>query len=109
MPRQEPGQAGRPGIYGLIVSHLLDALVTHALRPMHHSLLGLFDDILFHDGSSVAVHDALADVFPGRHTTISPAAVELHSTMSLWSDQPIVLSISPDIHGERQYLPKPSA
>jgi len=33
--------------------------------------------------------------FPGRPYTISPAAVELHSTMSLWSDQPIVLAISP--------------
>lgn len=97
-----------PQFMRLIVAHLLDELLTHALRPMHHSVLGLFDDILLHDGSSFAVHDALAGVFPGRHTTISPAAVELHSTMSLWSDQPIVLAISPDTAGERPYLPEPS-
>lgn len=69
----------------MIVGHLLDELVTEALRPMHHNALKLFDDILLHDGSSFAVHDALAGVFPGRRTTISPAAVELHATMSLWT------------------------
>ena len=59
------------------------------------------------DGSSFAVHPALADVFPGRHTTISPAAVELHATMSLWSDQAVVLTIALDSEGERQFLPRP--
>jgi hypothetical protein len=92
----------------MLVAHLLDELVTQALRPMHHSALSLFDDILLHDGSSFAINDALANVFPGRHTTIKPAAVELHSTMSLWGDQPIVLFITPDTDGERQYLPRPT-
>jgi hypothetical protein len=91
----------------LIVSHLLDELVTDALRPMHHSALSLFDDILLQDGSSFAIHAALADVLPGRRTTISPAAVELHATMSLWSDQPLVLFVAPDTAGERDYLPQP--
>lgn len=98
-----------PEFMRLIVGHLLDELVIEALRPMHGSALNLFDDILLHDGSSFAVHDALAHVFPGRHTTISPAAVEVHSTMSLWNDQPLVLAIGPDTDGERQYLPKPEA
>ncbi len=62
----------------MIVGHLLDELVTDALRPMHHSALRLFDDILLQDGSSFAIHAAFAGVFPGRRTTISPAAVELH-------------------------------
>lgn len=91
----------------MVVGHLLDELVTEALRPMHHSALNLFDDILLQDGSSFAIHDALAGVFPGRRTTISPAAVELHATMSLWSDQPVVLSIAADTEGERHYLPLP--
>ena len=90
-----------------VVGHLLDQLVTEALRPMHQSALSIFDDILLHDGSSFAIHDALAGVFPGRHTTRSPAAVELHATMSLWSDQPAVLSIAADTEGERHYLPSP--
>jgi hypothetical protein len=97
-----------PELMRTIVAHLLDELVSEALRPMHHSALTLFDDILLHDGSSFAVHDALAKVFPGRHTTRNPAAVELHATMSLWSDQPIVLFIAPDTDGERHYLPQPA-
>src|SRR4051812_25377675 len=92
----------------MIVGHLLDELVIEALRPMHRNALKLFDDILLHDGSSFAIHDALASVFPGRRTTISPAAVELHATMSLWSDQPVVLSIAADTEGERHYLPEPA-
>lgn len=91
----------------MIVGHLLDELVMEALRPMHHSALTLFDDILLHDGSSFAIHNALANVFPGRRTTISPAAVELHATMSLWSDQPVVLSVAADTEAERNYLPEP--
>jgi hypothetical protein len=93
----------------MIVSHLLDELVTDALRPMHHSALSFFDDILLQDGSSFAIHAALAGVFPGRRTTISPAAVELHATMSLWSDQPLVLFVAPDTAGERDYLPHSEA
>jgi hypothetical protein len=97
-----------PEFMRMIVGHLLDELVTEALRPMNHSALKLFDDILLHDGSSFAIHDALAGVFPGRHTTISPAAVELHATMSLWRDQPVVLSIAADTRGERHFLPEPA-
>lgn len=93
----------------MIVAHLLDELVSEALRPMDRNALKLFDDILLQDGSSFAIHDALASVFPGRRTTISPAAVELHATMSLWSDQPVVLSIAADTEGERHYLPEPAA
>jgi len=88
----------------MVVEHLLDELVIEALRPMHSSALRLFDDILLHDGSSFAIHHALTGVFPGRRTTISPAAVELHATMSLWSDQPVVLSVAADTEGERHYL-----
>ena len=99
---------GFPELMRLIVSHLLGELVTEALRPMHHSALSLFDDILLQDGSSFAIHAALAGVFPGRRTTISPAAVELHATMSLWSDQPLVLFVAPDTAGERDYLPRPA-
>jgi hypothetical protein len=90
-----------------VVGHLLNQLLTEALRPMQHSALNMFEDILLHDGSSFAIHDALAGVFPGRHTTRNPAAVELHATMSLWSDQPTVLSIAADTDGERRYLPSP--
>jgi hypothetical protein len=91
-----------------VVCHLLDKLVGDALRPSGRSALSQFDDILLQDGTSFAVAHALQDVFPGRHTTISPAAVELHATMSVWSDQAVSLAIAPDTEAERTYRPAPS-
>src|SRR6266487_4602614 len=40
------------------------------------------------DGSSFALHKALAEVFPGRFNAVSPAAVELHCTLDLLQDAP---------------------
>ena len=37
--------------------------------------------------SSFALHPALAEIFPGRFTKTSPAAVELHALMSVFTDQ----------------------
>jgi hypothetical protein len=97
-----------PTLMRAVVCHLLNELVTDALAPLDRSVLSQFDDILLHDGTSFAVHDALAQVFPGRHTTISPAAVELHATLSLWCDQPVGLSITADTAAEREQLPEPA-
>jgi hypothetical protein len=68
----------------------------------------MFKDIVIQDGSSFALHPALREIFPGRFTTISPAAVELHATMSLFDDQITALSIAPDSEGERHFLPEPA-
>lgn len=91
----------------MVVCHLLDELVGDALRPADRSALSMFDDILLQDGTSFAIADVLRDVFPGRRTTLSPAAVELHATMSVWSDQPVSLAVAPDTEAERNYRPTP--
>ena len=96
-----------PEFMRLVVSHLLDELVNESLRPDQRSALAMFDDILLQDGTSFGIADALQDVFPGRYTTKVPAAVELHATMSLWSDQPVSLAVAADTEGERAYLPMP--
>ena len=57
------------------------------------------------DGSSFAVHDALAQTFGGRFTTIRPAAVELHAFLSVFHDQVIDVTVAPDKEAERQFLP----
>ena len=64
-------------------------------------------DILLQDGSSFAVVDALKHTSPGRFTTVSPAAVELHATMSRFHDQASRVHLAPDADGERQFLPAP--
>lgn len=66
-----------------------------------------FKRLVIQDGSSFALHSALADVFPGRFRTVKPAAVELHCTMDLLQDAPITIVLSPDTDSEHDYLPAP--
>jgi hypothetical protein len=68
-----------------------------------------FRRLLIQDGSSFAIHKALAHVFPGRFNAIKPAAVELHCTLDLLQDAPITISLSPDTDSERAYLPEPNS
>ena len=90
-----------------LFDHVLRHLVLRVLAPVPEHALRRFDDILLQDGTSFAVVDALQDSFPGRFTTISPAAVELHTTMSRFHDQAIRVHLAPDADGERQFLPAP--
>jgi hypothetical protein len=68
-----------------------------------------FNRIVIQDGSSFALHDALAEVFPGRFNTVSPAAVELHCTLDLLQDVPMTISLSPDTDSEHDYHPEPES
>ena len=86
---------------------LLEHLVLRVLAPVPGHALRCFDDILLQDGTSFAVVDALQDTFPGRFTKVSPAAVDLHATMSLFHDQAIRVHLAPDADGERPLLPAP--
>src|SRR3989454_12476397 len=65
--------------------------------------------LILQDGSSFALHKALADVFPGRFTAVSPAAVELHCTLDLLQDAPITIALSPDTDSEHDYRPAPAS
>jgi Transposase DDE domain len=64
-----------------------------------------FKDIVVQDGSSFAIMDSLAAEFPGRFRKVSPAAIEVHTTMSVFSDNAIRVSVAPDSQGERDFLP----
>lgn len=86
-------------LLGQLAGQTLAAVPGHALRR--------FEDIVIQDGSSFAVHEALKTHFPGRFTTVSPAAVELHATVSLLHGQALSVSIAPDSQGERDFLPAP--
>ena len=65
--------------------------------------------ILLQDGSSFALHDALAQVFPGRFNAVKPAAVALHCTMDVLRDAPITIVLTPDTDCEQDYLPEPAS
>ncbi len=65
--------------------------------------------MILQDGSSFALHQALAEPFPGRFNAVSPAAVELHCTMDLLQDAPILITLSPDTDSEHAYRPEPES
>jgi Transposase DDE domain len=68
-----------------------------------------FGRLILQDGSSFALHQALAHVFPGRFNAVNPAAVELHCTLELLQDAPILIALSPDTDSEHDYRPEPQS
>ncbi len=88
-----------------IYRDILRNLSANILRPAADGKLAHFQDVVVQDGSSFAVHDALAQTFAGRFTTIRPAAVELHTFLSVFHDQVIDVEVAPDKEAERQFLP----
>lgn len=63
-----------------MLARLIDQLRVQTLTPDGHTAVARFTDIVIHDGSSFALKSTLAGAFPGRFTTIEPAAVEIHAT-----------------------------
>lgn len=69
-------------------------------------LLDKFKDIFMQDGSSYGINPHLVNVFPGRFTTKSPAAVELHAFFSLRLGHFVNLQIAPDKESEYLFMPE---
>ena len=88
---------------------ILRHLSVNVLRPVAGGGLDFFKDIVVQDGSSFAVHDALAQTYGGRFTTIRPAAVEIHAFLSVFHDQVIDVEVAPDRDSERRFLPSAEA
>ena len=84
---------------------ILKNLSANVLRPAAGGTLAHFEDLVVQDGSSFAVHDALARTFGGRFTAIRPAAVEIHTCLSLFHDHVIEAEVAPDKDPERKFLP----
>lgn len=84
---------------------MLTEMCLPVLEPLKHGPFARFDDIIIQDGTSFALHDGLAQAFAGRFTSVSPAAVELHCTMSLFSDNLTTITMTGDAECERHHLP----
>ncbi|MEJ2353872.1 MAG: IS4 family transposase [Anaerolineales bacterium] len=82
-------------------------LALEVLEPLPQSKLEMFEDIVMHDGTSFAVKTKLRRVFPGRFKKVSPAAVELHVTMSGFCNSPESITLAPDRESERHFRPDP--
>lgn len=88
-----------------VLVEVLSALSRPVLRALPDSKLVRFRDIIVHDGTSLALKDGLAKQWPGRFNKVSPAAVELHVTMSALDDGPLAITLAPDKEAERQFAP----
>ena len=71
-----------------------------AFAALHH--------LVIQDGSALAIHDGLREVFPGRFTAVKPAAVELHATVDVLCDAPTMVVFTPDTTNEQALLPEPA-
>ena len=91
-----------------MLARLIEQLRVQTLTPDGQKAVARFTDIVIHDGSSFAVKAALSGTFPGRFTTIEPAAVEVHATYSGFADEVSRVQIAPDAKAERPFLPDPA-
>jgi hypothetical protein len=92
-----------------MLARLLDPLRVQTLTPDGQEAVARFTDIVIHDGSSFARKASLSGTFPGRFTTIEPAAVEVHATYSGFADEVRRVQIAPDAQAERPFLPDPAS
>ncbi len=99
-------KSGFPAFVRLVLSRLLNELACEVLRFSPDSPFARFEHIRIQDGTSFALKPALAESFPGRFTTISPAAVELHVELDLMSETANRVVLSADSAAERQFLPE---
>ncbi len=85
--------------------HLLASLAQQALRAVRTKELRAFKDIIIQDATWFAVRDELAAEFPGKYVDTAPAAIAVHTTMSLFRDQPLKLTLAGSAHSEQRYRP----
>ena len=97
-----------PEFIRLVLEEALGQLTMPVLTSVPHDKISIFKDIVLQDGSSMAVKDSLAGHWPGRFRKVSPAAVELHVTMSGLKDNPISITLTADKESERAEAPAPA-
>ncbi len=98
-----------PDFMRAMCARSLEQLACDALRFTQTSPFARFERIDLQDGTSFAVKSTLREMFPGRFKKVSPAAVELHVTLDLLSEQASSVVLTPDTDSEAQYLPEPES
>src|SRR5207237_6392813 len=98
-----------PEFFRTSLCHIMSQLTMKVLGFEAGQAFRAFTRLIVQDGSSFALHEALADVFPGRFTAVSPAAVELDCPLDLLQDAPVTIALSPDTDSEHDYRPEPES
>lgn len=102
-------KSSSPEFFRTSLCHIMGQLTMKVLGFEAGQAFSEFNRLILQDGSSFALHNALADVFPGRFNAVHPAAVELHCTLDVLQDAPITIASSPDTDSEHDYRPEPES
>jgi hypothetical protein len=94
-----------PEFLRLVLDRAINKLTIPMLHALEGSKLKRFESIILHDGTSLALKDSLAEVWPGRFTKVSPAAIELHVTFDALEDNVTAITLTADKEAERQHAP----
>ncbi|WP_354011300.1 IS4 family transposase [Endozoicomonas lisbonensis] len=106
--RSWANQAKKEALPTLILWIWLQCLEIFSRKAMafdESSPFSVFEHILIQDGSSQAVYSALKEAFPGCFSAVSPAAVELYTTMDLLTNNLVRVQLTEDTRPERDCLP----
>jgi hypothetical protein len=101
--------SGAPEFFLASLSDIMSQLPMKVLGCEAGAAFSDFNRLLRQDGSSFALHQALAARFPGRFRAVSPAAVALHCTMDVLQDAPLILAWSPATDSEHDDRPEPES
>ena len=89
-----------------LVELMLENWVVRMLQVAPGSAFCEFERIIIQEGSSFAIKESLAKVYPGRFKTKEPAAVELHVSMDLLGESLTKVTLTRDTFAERAELPE---
>src|SRR5713101_2832601 len=92
-----------------MTERLISELTLKVLGFAKGHAFAAFRPIVMQDGSALALHDGVREVFPGRFKVVKPAAVARHTTMALLCDAPTTVVFTPDTTSEQAFLPEPTS
>jgi hypothetical protein len=105
-----PNQVTKPhsaDVARTMAARLISDMTLKVLGVEQGRAYGEFRHIVLQDGNSFAIHDGLHEVIPGRFKVVTPAVVELHTTMDVLCDAPTTVVLTPETAKEQAFLPEP--
>lgn len=102
-------KASFPTFMRALCERLMSRVTNDTLAFDARSPFARFKHIMLHDGTSFGLKSALKEYFPGRFTTLKPAAVELHVTLDLLSEGLNSVILAPDTESEVVNAPEPES
>ena len=88
---------------------LMNRFTDSVLQVAPDSPYARFERLVIHDGTSFGVKSGLKRVFPGRFTTLKPAAVELHAGYDVLGESLEYVTLTADTEAEVHQVPEPAS